>query len=310
PPSVAKGGGPQVELEGVVFATDGAYSGVRQHLICHPRVDYSQSFLDYGFKELTIPAAPGGAYRMESGGLHIWPRQNFLLIALPDVGGSFTATLFAPFSMLELPPEELFRQHFPDAHALLPDLAEQWKHPTGCMVTVRLSPWHWQDRVLLLGDAAHAIVPFFGQGMNCGFEDCTVLMDLLDRHGPDWAAVFPGFEELRKTNTDAIADLSLANLEEMKGRVDDPRFLLAKSVEKVLEREMPDDYVSAYSMIAHHRVPYRVALEAGELQRSLLEELTRGLSDAAQLDLGHARELVRQRLGDVMRQVRDQLVTA
>lgn len=302
----ARGG--RRRLEGPVFGCDGAYSTVRQHLICHERVNYSQEFLEYGYRELTVAAGPAGAYRLDRGGLHIWPRSNFMLIALPDPGGSFTATLFAPFSLLDqwTEPRPLFEEHFPDALAVLEDLEDQWAHPVGAMVTVRLSPWSQGDRVLLLGDAAHALVPFYGQGMNCGLEDCSVLMELADQHDEDWATIFPRFYELRKPNTEAIADLAVGNLDEMQGRVDDPHFLRLKEIEKQLERELRDDYVSAYSMISHHRVPYRVAQEAGRIQQALLEEL----AAQGELDMTRAASLVRERLGAVMSEARPYLLTA
>jgi len=295
-------------LEGPIFGCDGAYSAVRQSLIRHERVNYSQEFLDYGYRELTVPAGPGGAYQLDRGGLHIWPRANFMLIALPDPGGTFTATLFAPFSLLDqwTDPRPVFEEHFADALAVIPDLEAQWAHPVGAMVTVRLSPWYHGDRVLLMGDAAHALVPFYGQGMNSGLEDCSVLMELADELKEDWPAIFRRFYEVRKPNTEAIADLAIGNLDEMQGKVDDPHFLKLKEIEKQLERELRDDYVSAYSMISHHRVPYSLAQQAGRIQQALLEEL----ATQEPLDLARAGTLVRERLGALMREAAPYLVTA
>lgn len=295
-------------LETAVFGTDGAYSAVRSAMIAHPRVNYAQDYLDYAYKEITLPAGPGGSYLLEKNGLHIWPRTDYMLIALPDEGGTFTATLFCPWSMLEdFDPLAFFREHFPDALPLFPDLAEQWaSHPAGPLVTVRMSPWY-RGRTLLLGDAAHAIVPFFGQGMNAGFEDCTVLMQLLQELGPDWPTVFARFEELRKTNLDAIADMALENLTEMQGKTDDPQFLLRKAVEKVLERDFPHDYISRYSLVSHHRVPYRTAFDIGLIQQKLLQELCVGLTDPEQVDRVQAQRLIKQRLEPLMSSIRDDL---
>lgn len=295
-------------LDGPVFGCDGAYSTLRQSLIRHERVNYSQEFLDYGYRELTIAAGADGAYRLDPGGLHIWPRADFMLIALPDPGGSFTATLFAPFSRLDqwTDPQPVFEEYFPDALAVIDNLEAEWAHPVGAMVTVRLSPWYYQDRVLLLGDAAHALVPFYGQGMNSGLEDCSVLMELADEHAEDWPTIFRRFYEVRKPNTEAIADLAIGNLEEMQGKVDDPHFLRLKEIEKTLERELRDDYVSAYSMISHHRVPYRLAQQAGQIQQALLEELA---AQGGELDLSRARTLVRERLGALMGEARAYLVS-
>ncbi len=231
----------------IVIGCDGSASAIRGDMFKLNRFNFSQQYLDYGYKELTIPAGPGGKHVLETNALHIWPRGNYMLIALPNVDGTFACILFLPFegqdSFAELTSStrvlEFFQARFPDAVPLMPDLVDNFlANPTGAMVTIKCSPWHVSDRALLLGDAAHAIVPFFGQGINCGFEDCTVLLELLDRLGPDWKRVFREFEGARKTNTDAIADLAVENFVEMRDRVADPRFLFRKKVELALEAKI------------------------------------------------------------------------
>ncbi len=306
--SVRSPSGEVRKLDTVVLGTDGAYSAVRYPMIAHHNVNYSQDYLAYAYKELSLPAGPGGSYQIEKNGLHIWPRTDFMLIALPDEAGTFTATLFCPWTMLDgLEPLAFFREHFPDVEPLFPDLAEQWAtHAPGPLVTVRMSPWY-RGRTLLMGDAAHAIVPFFGQGMNAGFEDCDVFMQLLDELGPDWPKFFPRFEQLRRTNLDAIADMALENLTEMQGKTDDPQFLLRKAVEKVLEREFPQEYISRYSLVSHHRVPYRTCFDIGVIQQQLLLDLCQGLTDPSQVDLKRAHQLISDRLGAQMASIQGDL---
>src|SRR5580698_8533523 len=212
----------------VVIGCDGSASAIRGEMLKLSRFNLSQQYLDYGYKELTIPAAPGGKHALETNALHIWPRGNYMLIALPNVDGTFACILFLPFegpdSFAHLTTDsavtECFGTRFADALPLMPDLADNFfANPTGAMVTIKCSPWHVEGKALLLGDAAHAIVPFFGQGINCGFEDCTCLLELLDRYGADWARVFYEFEAARKINTDAIADMAVSNFVEMRDRV-------------------------------------------------------------------------------------------
>src|SRR6185369_13471415 len=219
----------------VVIGTDGSASAIRTEMLKLNRFNFSQQYLDYGYKELTIAPRPDGKHAMEINALHIWPRGTFMLIALPNIDGTFGCILFLPFegsnSFEELDNEakvvEFFSANFPDALELMPSLAENYfANPTGSMVTIKCMPWHQDGRSLLLGDAAHAIVPFFGQGLNCAFEDVTVLLDLMDRTGLDCEKVFTEFERARKPNTDAIADLAIENFIEMRDKVADPKFLL------------------------------------------------------------------------------------
>lgn len=289
----------------IVIGCDGSASAIRGEMLKLNRFNFSQQYLDYGYKELTIPASPGGKHILETNALHIWPRGNYMLIALPNIDGTFACILFLPFagpaSFAELDSHsdvlEFFRARFPDAVPLMPDLADNFfANPTGAMVTVKCSPWHVEGRALLLGDAAHAIVPFFGQGINCGFEDCTCLLDLVDRHGADWPRTFAEFEAARKVNTDAIADLAIENFVEMRDRVADARFLFRKKVELALEAKYPKLFVPKYAMVTFHRVPYSIALERGQIQDRLLTELCDQIDSIKHLDWNKADRLITQEL--------------
>jgi len=293
----------------VVFGADGAGSAVRAARARLPGFEERLEPLGHGYKELDIPPGPDGGFRIERNALHVWPRGAFMLMALPNPDGNFTVTLYLPergpfgFDRIDAPARvtALFREQFADALPLIPDLETAFfDRPTGALATVRCRPWRLGDRALLLGDAAHAIVPFFGQGMNCGFEDCTVLDDLVEG-GAGWGAVFEEFERLRKPNADAIADMAIENFVEMRDRVGDACFLLRKAVEHRLEIEMPFEYRSRYSMVMYSHIPYRTAQEAGELQQTILDELCRDLASAEDLDLDRARRLVRERLGPLLR---------
>ena len=228
-----------------------------------------------------------------------------MLMALANRDGSFTVTLYLPTrgeDGLETlgadGVQNLFERQFPDAVPLIPDLRREFlAHPTGELGTVRCGPWNVGGSVALIGDAAHAIVPFFGQGMNSGFEDCTVLDALCDRHGSgNWAAILPEFSRTRKDAADAIADMAIDNFIEMSERVGDPAFLLRKAVEHRLEHELPSRYRSRYSMVMYSSIPYRRALEAGRIQKEILDELCRGIESADDADVDLARRLVRDRL--------------
>jgi kynurenine 3-monooxygenase len=290
---------------GVVIGCDGSASAIRSAMLKLNRFNFSQQYLDYGYKELTIPADPGGKHVLETHALHIWPRGNFMLIALPNIDGTFACILFLPFegndsfAQLNTPAAvaEFFQARFPDAVPLMPDLADNFfANPTGSMVTVKCSPWHVEGCALLLGDAAHAIVPFFGQGINCGFEDCTILMELMDRHGADWERVFREFERSRKVNTDAIADLAIENFVEMRDRVADPHFLFRKKVELALETKYPQLFLPKYAMVTFHRIPYATALRRGRIQEAMLAELCDGIERIEGLDWEKADRLVHSEL--------------
>ncbi len=295
----------RTQASDVVIGCDGSASAIRGEMLKLSRFNFSQQYLDYGYKELTIPAGPDGKHVLEVNALHIWPRGNYMLIALPNIDGTFACILFLPFDGVDSFGQltthaavlEFFRTRFPDAVPLMPDLADNFfANPTGAMVTVKCSPWHVQGRTLLLGDAAHAIVPFFGQGINCGFEDCTSLLELLDRHGADWERVFSEFEQARKVNTDAIADLAVENFVEMRDRVADPRFLFRKKVELALEARYPQLFVPKYAMVTFHRTPYATALKRGQIQDRMLTELCDRIERIEDLDWGKAEKLVRSEL--------------
>jgi kynurenine 3-monooxygenase len=257
----------------VIVGSDGSASTLRTCM----GGTASQDALSSGYKELTMPPREGG-FAMHRTALHIWPRGNFMLIALPNLDGSFTCTLFLPFegtpSFAELKAEAdaqaFFETYFPDAAPLVPELAEQFMQaPLGRMSTVKAWPWS-RGSALLIGDAAHAIVPFFGQGMNAGFEDVTLLSGMLTG---DWAGDFARFAEARKPDTDAIADLAVENFVEMRDKVADPQFLRMREIEHRLQERMPGRYLTRYQLVTFTRVPYRIALRAGEIQSRILSEL-------------------------------------
>ena len=289
-----------------LFASDGAFSAVRAALQRTDRFDYSQNFLDYGYKELTIAAGAGGAWQLEKNALHIWPRGQYLMIALPNLDGSFNCTLFFPFegpesfAALQTPAEvtAFFTRVFPDATPLMPALTEEFfAHPTGSLVTVRCFPWKYADNVLLLGDAAHAIVPFYGQGMNAGFEDCTVLNQLLDQHGDTaWATIFAEFQAQRKPNNDAMADLAIYNFVEMRDRVADPRFLLQKKIEAKIATQYPGRWVPLYAQVTFSDTPYAEAWAAGQRQDAIMARLMAHIQAEADYEQPAVQALVRQEL--------------
>jgi kynurenine 3-monooxygenase len=266
----------------LIFATDGAFSAVRYALQRSDRFNYRQHYLDHGYKELTIPPAENGGYRMEPGALHIWPRGNHMLIALPNADGSFTCTLFLPFEgdvsfeklKNDADARAFFQKYYPDALPLMPALLRDfWANPTSSLVTVQCSPWQWQGRILLLGDAAHAIVPFYGQGMNAGFEDCTILDAMLDEMGGDWARAIPAFAQARVRDADAIAELAQRNFLEMRDLVGDPKFLLRKKIAADLHAKFPQEFLPVYSMVTFSNTPYHVALREDDAQNELFQKI-------------------------------------
>ncbi|MBM3329423.1 MAG: FAD-dependent monooxygenase [Calditrichaeota bacterium] len=256
----------------VVIGCDGSGSVVRRAISSLPNAVVRQEFIDYDYKELTIPAGPDGSYQMEKNALHIWPRGRFMLIALPNAEGSFTCTLFLAqqgdpgFSSLTTTATvaKFFRTYFPDTVELIPNLEGAFlAGPNGSLPKIDCWPWHIGDRLLLLGDAAHGIVPFLGQGLNCALESVALLFDILDRSGDDWAGAFDRFARERKVDTDAISVMAIENFVEMRDRVADPGFLLQKQVEHELERRFPHLFRSRYGQIQFTRVRYRDALEQG-----------------------------------------------
>jgi kynurenine 3-monooxygenase len=288
-----------------LLAADGAGSSTRRRMAASGLIEAREDDLEHGYKELTIPAGPQGAYRMEREALHIWPRGGYMLIALPNEDGSFTATLFLPvrgvLSFASLDSREavdrFLTASFPDVRPLMPDCVEEFgSHPTGFLGTVYARGWHVGGAAALVGDAAHAIVPFHGQGMNCCFEDCVEFDGCLSRSG-SWEAVFADFEARRKPNTDAIAEMALENYLEMRERVADPRFLMQRSLALELERRFPRRFIPRYSMVMfHHEIPYRIAAERGAVQARLLEELCAGAATLGEIDYARAEREIEARL--------------
>jgi kynurenine 3-monooxygenase len=298
--------GRDVEIDaGIVVGADGAGSAVRAALVRRGLVTEDVALLDHGYKELSIPADARGGPRIEPHALHIWPRGEFMLMALPNRDSSFTGTLYLPhrgepgFDSVRSADDvrELFRRHFPDALDLFDDVADEYaRNPVGTLGTVRCEPWGDGERTTLVGDAAHAIVPFFGQGMNAGFEDCRILGERIDAGGGDARAALVDLGRLRRPDTDAMADMALDNFVEMRDRVADPAFLLRKAIEHRLEREMPDTFRSRYSMVMYSHIPFRTARAAGDIGAAIVDDLARGVRDAGDVDLEQARRLVRERL--------------
>jgi kynurenine 3-monooxygenase len=268
----------------IIFGSDGAYSAARlTHQLQHDRFQYEQFYIDFGYKELTIPAGENGSFQIEKNALHIWPRGNYMLIALPNTDGSFTCTLFFPFegepSFKSLDSKEkvrsFFDKTFPDASALMPDLEKVFfENPTSSLITVKCFPWVRESNFALIGDAAHAIVPFFGQGMNCGFEDCSVLNELIEKHNADWKTILHQYQTLRKPDADAIADLALNNFVEMRDKVADPKFLLQKKIETNFSKKNPGKWIPLYSQVTFSpHIRYSDALKNGRKQEAIMQQI-------------------------------------
>lgn len=268
----------------VIIGADGAFSAVRGSMQFTDRFEYQQSYIEHGYKELRIPAGQDGNFLMEPNALHIWPRDSFMLIALPNPDKTFTCTLFLPFEgansfeQLDSPEsiDRFFKKFFPDAHEMMPTLQEDFRdNPTSSLVTIRCYPWV-RNKTLLIGDAAHGIVPFYGQGMNAGFEDCRVLNDLLDEHGDKWKKVLPAFQALRKPDADAIAQLALDNFVEMRDLVNDEDFIIRKKIEAKLHEHFPDKWIPLYTMVTFRDdLRYSYALETGQKQKVIMDEVMR-----------------------------------
>ena len=268
----------------LVLGSDGAFSAVRTQMqFQSDRFDYQQFYIDAGYKELVIPAGANGEHLIEKNCLHIWPRGSYMMIALPNMDGSFTCTLFfqmegkVSFDTIKTEEEVMafFKQEFPDAVSLMPTLIEDWmNNPTSSLVTVKCKPWVWDEKIALIGDAAHAIVPFYGQGMNCGFEDCVVLNELMDKHGDINGACLKEYEALRKPDGDAIADLAIANFIEMRDKTADKTFLLQKKIEAHFSAKHSEKWIPLYSMVTYTpSIRYSEALVAGNKQQSIMDKI-------------------------------------
>jgi kynurenine 3-monooxygenase len=268
----------------LMFGADGAFAASRLNMqLSSDRFEYNQHYITAGYKELIIPPGPNGEFLIEKNALHIWPRGSFMMIALPNPDGNFTCTLFLPFegekSFSNLKTTEavkkFFEEEFPDAVPMMPTLLEDFFHnPTASLVTVKCFPWVFDNKIALIGDAAHAIVPFYGQGMNCGFEDCVVLNELIDKHGENWDNILEEYQELRKPDGDAIADLAIANFVEMRDKTADPKFLLQKKIEAWFSEKYPDKWIPLYSMVTYSpQIRYSTALKEGNRQEAIMQEV-------------------------------------
>src|SRR5881409_3789975 len=263
-----------------VIGVDGAFSAVRQSMQMQiNRFEYDESYLAHGYKELTIPPAPDGSWRMEKNALHIWPRKSFMMIALPNPDGSFTCTLFwefeGPRSFATTKTDDgvrrFFDEEFPDAVPLMPMLVEDFRqNPTGSLVTIRCAPWSYQDKVALVGDAAHAVVPFYGQGMNAAFEDCVVLNECLERFPNNRKRAFAEYFSRRKENADALAALAIGNFIEMRDKTASKTFRVKKKLDHLLEATLPGIYLPLYTMVTFTRLPYAVAARRARVQDLLV----------------------------------------
>jgi len=285
------------EVKASLFiGTDGAGSAIRQSYFARSarlRFSFSQQYLTAGYKELHIPPSEDGGFKIEKNALHIWPRGGFMMIGLPNLDGSFTMTLFTDFEgahgfnaiKTEDDVEVYFKKYFADAYALMPDIKKEYfANPASSLGTIKCYPWQYNGKFLLLGDAAHAVVPFYGQGMNCSFEDCVVFDECLEQFGDDWDKVLPAVQELRKHNADAIADLAVANYYEMRDLVADPVFIKKRKLETKLEQLYPD-YFSKYSMVTFRAdLPYSYAEKQGNKQNELLMAICSKTEDIETID--------------------------
>ncbi|WKB82112.1 NAD(P)/FAD-dependent oxidoreductase [Cellulophaga lytica] len=265
-----------------VFGCDGAFSRVRHKMQRRSRFDYSQEFIKVGYKELSILPNEDGTHKLDKHSFHIWPRGKFMLIAMPNIDGSFTCTLFMPFegdiSFESITNKEeaknFFSEHFPN---VMPDLdnliGDFFKNPTSAMVTMKCFPWTYWDKAALVGDSAHAIVPFYGQGMNAGFEDIFVLVNMLKKYPDNWTLAFEEYEKERKPNADAIAELSYRNFLEMSSKTADPMFLLQKKIEKKFAAEHPEKWLPVYSRVTFSNRPYAEALALGDAQEAIMKKI-------------------------------------
>ena len=266
----------------IIFGCDGAFSRVRHKMQRRSRFDYSQDFIDVGYKELTITPNGDGSHKLDKNSFHIWPRGKFMFIAMPNLDGSFTCTLFMPFegevSFENITTTEeakaFFTTYFPNVMDDIENLTEDFfTNPTSAMVTMKCYPWTYWDKVALVGDSAHAVVPFYGQGMNAGFEDIYELNALMEKYDDDWETIFQNYQKKRKPNADAIAELSYRNFVEMSSKTADPKFLLQKKIEKHFAQKHPHKWVPAYSRVTFSERPYAEALAEGDAQEKIMQQV-------------------------------------
>jgi kynurenine 3-monooxygenase len=276
--------GEEIEAKAdLIFGADGAFSAVRYNSMQKlDRFQYSQNFIADGYREILLPANADGSYQMDKNALHIWPRGRFMLIALANEDGSFTCTLFMPHEGGENAFDKLtskeavdnfFKTTFPDFYTMMPNIADAWEdHPLSALAIVRCYPWA-HGKTALMGDAAHATVPFYGQGMNAGFEDCTVLNNLMHKHNHDWEVIFAEYSKERKPDGDALQDLSLENYYVMRDFVADPAFLLRKKIEAKFSELYPDKWLPLYSQVTFSNIRYSVAYNQGKVQSEIMDQV-------------------------------------
>lgn len=266
----------------LIFGTDGAFSAIRTSMMKTDRFNYSQFYLEHGYKELSIPPGETEKWQIDKNALHIWPRKSFMLIALPNLDGSFTVTLFLAFegevSFEKLVTDDdvkaFFRKYFPDALEVMPTLIDDWHfNPTSSLVTVRCSPWHYNNNTLIFGDASHAIVPFYGQGMNAGFEDCRIIDEVIDMFDGNWPDILKYVSKHRIKDGNAISELALQNFIEMRDLVADPHFVKKRNLSRKINDIMPEEWIPLYSMVTFSHMPYSEALSRGKKQDLILEQL-------------------------------------
>ncbi|HRE42002.1 MAG TPA: NAD(P)/FAD-dependent oxidoreductase [Ignavibacteria bacterium] len=295
----------------ILIATDGATSPVRVEMLKLPRFNFSQEYENYGYKELNIPADKNGNHMLEKNCLHIWPRGSYMLIALPNMDGSFTCTLFMAYDELlggknsfeyVNSPDRLkyfLNENFIDVIGLMPELEDDYfKNPTGTLITIKCFPWI-HNKIALLGDSAHAIVPFFGQGMNAAFEDCVYLNGYIEKFGDDWNKILDEYQKDRKVNADAIADLAQENFIEMRDLVATEKFQFKKKIESELYKKYPTRFIPKYTMVTFMRIPYKTALVRGKIQEKILNQLSDGISDLEKVNWSLAEKLIDFQLSEI-----------
>jgi len=280
----------QAEL---IIGVDGSASAVRGAMVVSDKINFTYEPLEHGYKELTMPPDSIGNFQMEPKALHVWPRGQFMLIALPNLNKTFTCTLFFP---LEGPLSfetviasddviKLFEDQFPDALGMMPGVVEEFlSNPVGKLGTVFCDPWHVGSQALLMGDAAHAVVPFFGQGMNASFQDCSLLRKLINKHSGDWAVILSEFSRIHVKNGHSIAKMAIENYLEMRDHVNDPIYKKRRKLELKMERMFPDEFIPRYSMVSFHQTPYSEVYKRGEKQHKIIEAMLKNFNDISEID--------------------------
>ena len=294
-------GNEKTEPFNIIMGVDGSASAVRDPMVEEGGLNYTFKPLDHGYKELTMPPREDGGFQIEPHALHIWPRGQFMLIALPNMDRSFTCTLFFPmagetsFDTVHSEEEitQFFEEFFPDTISMLPNMVEDFQtNPTGKLGSVYCVPWHVENKAVLLGDAAHAVVPFFGQGMNASFQDCSVLNGLMEKYEHDWSTILSKFSSQHVQNGYAIADMALENYIEMRDHVNDPYYKKRRELELKMEHMYPDKFIPRYSMVSFHRIPYAEVYKRGEKQFEALDKILNDFDDLSEINEGTFRKYI------------------